>query len=64
MKITSTYLLTLMIILSCTTKPNASPGTISDYKLKFSRTGKLERMKNGLYGMGYTSDGKHVYAIN
>jgi len=64
MKITSIYLLTLMIILSCTTKPNASTGTISDYKLKFSRTGKLDRMERGLFGMGYTTDGEYLYAVN
>ena len=64
MKKTAIYLLTLIIILSCATKPNASPETISDYKLKFSRTGKLERMKTGLFGMGYTTDGKYIYAVN
>jgi len=64
MKKTVICLLTLIIILSCTPKPNASPDLISDYKLKFSRNGKLERMKVGLFGMGYTTDGKYIYAVN
>lgn len=54
----------ILYLLSCTNPPNISSDPISAYKLKFTRTGKLERMKKGLYGMGYTTDGKYIYAVN
>jgi len=53
-----------IVLFSCVHHPNPSPDSIEDYKLKFSSTGKLEEMKKGVYGMGYTTDGKYLYGIN
>jgi len=64
MKRLNIFILSALLLFSCTTKPNISTDPISEYKLTFGRTGKLERMKKGLYGLGCTSDGKHLYAIN
>ena len=33
------------------------------YKLEFSKGNKLARMDEGRYGMGYTTDGKYIYAM-
>ena len=49
---------------SCTQIEYASPDPISNYKLIFSKVGKLTQMRIGLYGMGYTTDGKNIYAVN
>ncbi len=53
-----------LFLFSCTSKPNSSPDSISSYKLKFSQLNKLERMKVGRLGMGYTADGTYLYAVN
>lgn len=64
MKKTLIFLFLLFGLFNCASSPNLSTDPIKDYKLKFSRTGKLERMNNGIYGMGYTTDGKYIYSIN
>jgi N-acetylneuraminic acid mutarotase len=53
-----------IFLLSCASKPNSSPDSIDNYKLRFSKAGKLEGMKKGVFGMGYTTDGKYLYGIN
>ena len=58
------FLFLLFGLCGCANSPKLSNNSIKDYKLKFSRTGKLDRMNNGVYGMGYTSDGKYIYSIN
>jgi len=58
------HILILILIISCTTKPSVSPEIFAEYKLKFSRPGNLERMEKGLFGMGYTTDGEYLYAVN
>lgn len=49
---------------SCSLIKKASPEYSSPYSLHFSKISELRGMKGGRYGMGYTTDGKYLYAVN
>jgi len=53
-------LLVLLMCLSCSQVQHVPPDLLSYYNLQFS---ELETMKIGRFGMGYTTDGKYLYAV-
>jgi len=53
-----------IFLFSCVQHLNPSSDSIDNYKLNFSQLNKLERMKVGRLGMGYTTDGTYLYAVN
>ena len=50
--------------LSCTLNRNMLSGSSHLYSLHFSKITELEEMEDSRYGMGYTTDGKYLYAVN
>ena len=60
MKKTTIILILLLTCLSCSQIKYTPPELSSTYDLQFS---ELATMKSGRYGMGYTTDGKYLYAV-
>ncbi len=58
--ITTIYLFLSFLFLQAQNIPSKKH---PQYKLEFSKGNKLARMDEGRYGMGYTTDGKYIYAM-
>lgn len=63
-KAINTLVVLLLFTNSCTLVEKPSPAALSPYSVSFSRLNDLAAMKRGRYGMGYTTDGTYLYAVN